>query len=698
MPEEKQPTKQFEDFLQARLKEFQAASEAESASRTKCLDDLRFSTGDQWDANIRSRRERKNKPCLTMDQLQQSVRIVCNEYRQQRPALEVNPVGDEADVETAEILQGLVRHIEVNSDAEIAYDGAHESVVRIGFGSWRLLSDYADDETDEQEIFVEPIRDHFSVYWQAGASQQKAKHCFVVSDVPKETYSEDFSESELSLANFTGVGNVPPEWMSKDTVRVAEYFQVTEEKVEGKKRPVKKVKWWKFNAIEILEGPTDLPGTSIPVFTAYGDDIDVDGQRYLAGLIRNGKDAQRFKNFMVSKAAETVALAPQAPWLVAEGQTIMENDWANANTGDIEVLYYRQTDVGGKPAPVPQRQTVEPPIQAIQQLVQQAGLDLKSALGIYDPSLGQRKGDESGKAIERLQTQGAVSTFNYSDNVARTMRRFGRVLLQWIRDKYDVPRVRRIIKPDGSVSQVVTHNGAEQKAAAEKLLTEKIKKIYDIGVGRYDVTVAVGPSYQTKRQEAAATQLDLMKTLPPPMAANIADITVGNMDIPQSKDIAERLKRMIDPKIIGGDDGDPEVQMQQMQATMQELSKQHELLTKALTEAQKVIETKQIEQQGKVQITQLQEQTKQSVVRMQEATKLAVAQLNASKDLNQSFAENEIKTYQLLHGDAHEAEMQANQQQHEKEQAAQQQAAAAQGQQADQQHEAEMATANQGAE
>jgi hypothetical protein len=288
-----------------------------------------------------------------------------------------------------------------------------------------------------------------------------------------------------------------------------------------------------------------------------------------------------------------------------------------------------------------------------------------------------------------------MATLNYSDNMARTMRRCGKLLLEWIRDKYDVPKIRRIINPDGTVSQVITHNGPEQKSAAQQLQTEQIKKIYDIGTGRYDVTISVGPSYQTKRQEAVATQLDLVGKLPPQVTQNIMDLVVRNMDIPQSSEIADRLKRMIPPQIVGGDEDDPQVQMQKMQATLKEMSQQHELLTKALQEAQKVIETKQVEQQGKVQITQVQEQSKQMIVKMQETTKLAVAQINASKDLDKTFAQAEIDRYDLLHGAAHELALQNDQQAHEREQAMQQQAAAAQSQQADQAHEAGMTAAGQ---
>jgi hypothetical protein len=208
------------------------------------------------------------------------------------------------------------------------------------------------------------------------------------------------------------------------------------------------------------------------------------------------------------------------------------------------------------------------------------------------------------------------------------------------------------------------------------------------------VTVSIGPSYQTKRQEAVATEMDLLKVLGP-AAQNILDLVVGEMDIPQAREISKRLKMMLPPQLQGDDETDPQVKINKMQSTLQQMSQQHELLTKALQDAQKVVETKQIEQQGKMQIAQMQEITKQEVVKMQEATKIAVAQINASKDANQSFAERELEQYKILHEGAHDIAMQKDQQEHEKGLAAQQTAADQQAQTSDQSHEADMTAANQ---
>lgn len=678
------------DIIQEALERFKLAEEAESSWRAEALDDLKFSTGEQWDQDAIN--IRKGKPCLTMDQIQQSIRLVCNQYRQQPPAIEVNPVGDGADVDTAEIEQGIVRHIELNSDAQIIYETTHEQVVRTGFGSCRLLADYKDEISDDQEIFILPIRNQFSVYWQPGVPQEKAEWAFIITDHPVPSYVARYKDSELakrgdgSLSEFTGVGNNAASWVTKEYRRTAEYFTVSEVAEPGKKRPRKKITWRKINAMEVLD-TRDLPGTSIPIFTAYGDDIDVDGKRYVAGLVRNAKDPQRMYNYQCSEATAALALAPKAPWLAVEGQLAGRDEWNNPNA---LILQYKQVDVGGKPAPAPQRITVEPPIQAIMLMTRQASLDLKAAMGIYDPSLGQRRGDESGTAIKQLQQQGSIATLNYADNMTRMLKRLGRSILEWIPQIYEVPRIQRIIKPDGTVDQVVTHVGPDQAVDANGMLTKKIQKVFDIGTGNYDVAISIGPSYQSKRQESVATQLDFLKLLPPPVAINFIDLVTANMDWPQAKEFAARAKKMLPPQLQDGDDTDPEVKAQKLQSQLAQMSQQHELLTAHLNDVTQQLNTKQVEQQGKVEIAKAQAGVDMAIAKLKIDAQIAMAEISTKAQNAVERAQMYTDIWKELHGSAHDVAMQAHQQGHEKDLAAQQAEQAQQSQESDQQHQSDM--------
>ena len=291
-----------EDFIKQALDRFHLAAEAEAELRRDALNDFQFLTGEQWDSQNIESRTRDGRPCLTMNRLRSFRRMVTNEQRQQRPSIQINPVGDESDVETAEVLQGLCRHIEVNSDAEIAYDTGFENMATGGFGYWRIVTDYVDDDSDDQEIFIKPIKNSFSVYFDPRAQEpdySDAMWCHIIEDMPVEVYREQYGDEELAaLEEMRSVGDRTSEWITKETVRVAEYFYVELTK-RKQGSPKKKVRWAKINAVKILD-ERDVPCKFIPVIPVLGDETIIDGKRNLVGMIRDAKDPQRFYNYQIS--------------------------------------------------------------------------------------------------------------------------------------------------------------------------------------------------------------------------------------------------------------------------------------------------------------------------------------------------------------------------------------------------------------
>jgi Phage P22-like portal protein len=657
---EKERVRRFLDLARER---FHLASDATSKLRSDALDDLEFRTGRQWPREIEMQRQIDGRPCLTMNRLPQFIRQVTNEQRQQRPSVQVNPVGDGADTETAEIEQGLIRHIEVQSDAEIAYDHGFDCMVTGGFGYWRVITKVLNPTSGMQEIYIRRVKNPFVIYFDPAATEpdySDARYCFIIEDMPRSEYIAEYGNTEAAtLSDFGSLGDNAAEWATRDTIRVAEYFYVK----GGVDDPERKVKWAKINAMEVLD-ERDWAGKYIPVVPVLGEDLDVNGQRYLAGMVRNAKDPQRMYNYWVSAATELIALAPRAPFVAAEGQIEgHEKEWEQANTRNLSVLTYKPTAIGEKQVPPPQRNTFEPPVQAITLMTRQADLDLKTTTGIYDPTLGQNKEEQSGKAINLLQKQADISNLNWVDNLSRSIRHTGRILLDLIPKIYDSARVQRIIKPDGSTEHVILHN--QQPDAAEMLLSKSVRRIYDVGLGTYDVTVSVGPAYQTKRQEAVASQMALVQAYPQAFGI-IGDMLVANMDWPGAKDMAKRLKKTLPPQLQDSDpNADPEQQVIQLQSQLAQLMQQHAMLTQTVQKQSQMLNEKQVEAQNKIQITQLQEESRQAVIRMQEATKLAVAQINASKDANQSYADRELEAYSILHQTAHEQALATQQQAHE---------------------------------
>jgi hypothetical protein len=313
-----------------------------------------------------------------------------------------------------------------------------------------------------------------------------------------------------------------------------------------------------------------------------GNEFEIDGEVQISGLVRNAKDAQRLYNYWTSQEAEMLALAPKAPFIGYGGQFEgYENQWKTANINNWPYLEVNPdaTDGMGAPLPLPQR---SPPVMAQPGLIQAklgASDDLKATTGQYDPSLGATSNERSGRAILARQQQSNTGTYHYVDNLARAVRHITRQIIDLVPKIYDTQRIARIIGLDGESNMVKID--PTQPEAVRRVVNEQgivIDKIYNPSVGKYDVKVTTGPSYLTKRQEAMDAMGQILQGNPQ-LWAVAGDLFVKNMDWPGAQELAERLKKTIDPKLLQDED-DPALQManQQIQAMGQELDQLHGML------------------------------------------------------------------------------------------------------------------------
>lgn len=645
------------DFLALAMERFRLAEEGEAKVREKSLEDFRFKIGEQWEPTVFQMRDRDARPCLTMNRMRQFCRMVTNEQRQQRPSIQINPVGSRADVATAEVLQGIIRHIEMNSQADIAYDHGFESMVTGGFGYWLIKTKYVSDDDDEQEIFICRILNPFTVFFDPRAVEpdySDAMFAFIIEDMPIETYRANYPNSSLAgITLMATPGNIPYGWLTSATVRVAEYYWVEEEERE-RARPKRTVHWAKINAIEPLD-EDEVPCRYIPIVPVLGDETIVDGRKDLVGLVRDARDPQRMYNFQISAAAEMIALAPKAPFIGAEGQIEgHEVEWAESNRRNFSVLTYKPvSSANGSPMPAPQRNATEPPIQALAMMIRQADNDLKAVTGIYDASLGQQGPEQSGKAVLLRQQQSSIANLNYTDNMARAIRCTGNILLDMIPRIYTDAMMKRIILPDGEVQHVGIYNSQTSDDSPEEVAEQlAVQKVHDIGIGRYDVNVSVGPNYETKRKENIASEVALISAYPAIMPI-AGDLLVRNFDWPQAGEIADRLKAMLPPQ-VQQQSGDPSTAIAQLQAQLAQAQQQMQTMGVMVQKAQNVIGNKLVEGQ-----------TKENLALIDAWTKLNVARINASKDADTAQADRETDMLTSMMGQAHEAGGQAMEHQHE---------------------------------
>lgn len=608
----------------ARLK---LASEAEQDIRTAALEDMRFRAGDQWPEAVKQARAVDSRPCLVINRMPQFIQQVTNDQRQNRPSIKAHPVDDLGDVETAKIIQGLIRHIEYDSNADVAYDTAFEGAVVGGFGYFRVVTEFESPTSFNQVIKIKRVRNPFSVFFDPHSEApdgHDAEWAFVVDDLSKDEYKAKFPASKLAKdsAAWEAIGNTAPDWMPDGGARVAEHFyRVHEEReivllddgqvipaadlaqavamgrqeVDRRTAVVPVVKWCKLNALEILE-KRDWPGIYIPIIPVYGTELYIDGKRTLEGIVRNAKDSQRMYNYWKSAETEAIALAPRTPWIVAEGQLEgHEAAWATANTRNHAYLPYKTVSVGGQPVGPPQRNSFEPAIGAITQASMGAAEDLKATTGIYDASLGGRSNETSGVAIQRRNQQAQTSNFHFVDNLTRSIKHGGRVIIDLLPHIYDTARASRIVGDDG-----------EQKVVKLNQDTGSVGKdgrplIYALDTGRYDVTVDVGPSYASKRQEASAAMIELTKSMPA-IGQAAPDIILKAMDVPGASDLAERMKKTLPPGLADGPAEKKAPIPPQVQAQMAQMGQMIDQLTKQVNESADVIQNKRIELESRERI------------------------------------------------------------------------------------------------
>jgi len=553
----------YDSRIQEAIDFLKFANDADTMNRQEALEDLKFGAGDQWPVELQNSRNLESRPVITVNKVDNYCRQVSNQQRQQRPRIKVHATNTHEDMVDAQTISGIIRHIEVNSNADHAYDNAFEYAVRMGWGYMRIRTDYISEDSFDQEIYIDPVDNPFTVYFDPNSvapDGSDADRCLITTMMLKEEFRKLYPDADDGGTSFTqrGTGDSQSEWITKEDIRLAEYYYTVREKatlyllsdgsstfaddkdffkrldafgitVVDKRDSFKKtIKYCKMTAVEVLE-ERDWAGKYIPIVPVYGRHIVIGDKRKKFGMIRYAKDPQRMYNFWQTSITEGVALAPKAKWLLAEGQDEgHENDWSNANIKSFPLLRYKQTDIDGRPAPAPVRLQPEPPQAGIMAAAMGVDNDIKAIMGVFDPAqLGQ--GNISGKALNGQQQQVDLTNFDYYDNLTRSISHVGKICLDLIPKIYDTERVMRIIGDDGK-PELLTIN---QRDSVDHVLN-------DITVGQYDVVMETGPGYNSKRQEAVDNMLPLLSAAPELMQV-AGDLVFRNMDWPGADIIADRL-------------------------------------------------------------------------------------------------------------------------------------------------------------
>jgi hypothetical protein len=615
-----------QDVLERARKNMDRAIQAEGDNRKAALDDLKFYKGDQWPADVQAQRNFDQRPCLTINKLPTFIHQITNDVRQNRPAINVSPVGDKGDPEVAKMYSGMIREIERKSVADIAYDTAFSQTARGGWGYWRVITEFERPNSFNQVITIKRIRNQFTVYMDPTHQEPDGsdqKWSFISEMLPRSEFKEDYPGAQQMSWTQSGIGDSMKSWITKDEVRIAEYFEIENEKRAlvklsngfiGWKDDVSKevldkfeideerdadfpiVHWYKLTAVEVLEHKL-WAGKWIPVIKLIGDEIDIEGKVTLSGIIRAAKEPQRIYNYWVTLMTEVIALQPKAPFVGAEGQFEgHEQQWKTANTKSNPYLEYKPTDLNGTPLPPPQRQPMTGPPAGIMQAEQVASQDLMATTGIrFDATPKERMYDESGRALRELRKIGELGSFHLVDNLARSLRHTGVILVDLIPKIYNQRRVETILRENDAEERIIIDPSAAKPMGQEKdQQTGKTVSVFNPTYGEYGVTVTIGPSYATKRVEAAESMMDFVRAMTPAapqVGTAIMDLVSRNQDWPGAEEFTTRLSKLVaqlHPGLVAPDMKDipPQVQavLMGMQQQLQQAAQEKVVLTKALAD------------------------------------------------------------------------------------------------------------------
>ncbi len=644
-----------DDILKMARSRMAEAQEADKDNSARALDDLKQLTGvGQWPDEIREEREVAGKPCITINRLPQFVRQVTGDIRRMNPAIKVSPSDNKATEDTAKIYEGLIRHIEQRSDASSVYEQAAEGAAACSIGYFRVRTDWEREDSFNQEIKIERIRNAFSVYFDPAAetpTKQDAGYVFVTEQMSADDFKKSFPKASQEDVDHDGKTDGLQHWREGSNVIIAEYFwkepasrtlllladgstlfedeaaDDLPQEIIVRKREVEthQVKWAKISGNDLLEGPKSIPCKYIPIVAVSGEEWDVGEEVYRSSVIRHAKDSQQLYNFFRSTSAEVVTMQPKAPYIGTIKQ--FENlggYWQNANSENYAFLPYNPDEKAPGP---PQRQPPPVASQGLAQEAMAASEDMKATTGIYDAALGSRSNEASGVAIRQRQMESDVSTSIYTDNMAKAIAQCGRILISMIPKVYDSARIVRILGDDDQEEQIeingfVIENGVQIP-------------INDLTVGSYDLRVSVGPNYSTRRQETQEGMLEFIRNVPQ-AAQLIGDLVAKAMDWPDAEKIADRLAKALPPGMRDQSADTPEeqqaqaMQVQQAQAQAQ-LQQQAQMI-----ELQKAsAETREAEADADKAALEVQEQQLELLVRsgQLEATIAAIVQQQVAQAL-----------------------------------------------------------------
>ena len=561
-------------------------------------EDVNKSYVDQWDPEVRRRRQAEMRPVISVNGIPQYINntvaagqrnTIGVKYVQAGGLEESSPgaIDKQITLSYAQIMSGFARKIEMQSNADTKYIRALQHAVEAGIGWLRV--DIHPDMSDPfaNEIWLEHVRNRWSVLADPRAVQpdlSDMKFAFVHEMISvaefAARYPNFYKEGTHPLndaGGFAGVvGQQQQWWGNEDGVRIFDYYRkevidreyvllihpetrerlplrtdevsniIDELKERGfeekgrMKYPTPEVRILRTTRGHVLEEDHHWPGMRIPLVPCVGRQIDFQDSTMFLSQVRYAIEPQEMRNVWASAATEKIMQSPKNPWILPSSalsdDTIRQN-WENA---DEQNPYFLEWDDSENPSQPPFRNNdATMPTSELQMAGFFTNM-MQEAMGIYQANLGQRSNETSGVAIQRRQDAGAAAQIGFLFSQAGMVRSVGDILRELIPKVYNDDRLVTIINDEGEDIRFHINHYITDRETGKKTL------INSLNLARYDLRVSVGPSSVAQREEFAEVMKVLVGNNPQLMQVG-GDLIIRALNIPYGDVLAKRWRTMVLP-------------------------------------------------------------------------------------------------------------------------------------------------------
>jgi len=697
-----QPTQSDKDVVALAIKRAKAYQDYHSDNIATAEDNNSFIVqGEQWtkvgNVDVKKERENDGLPCLTFNRAPGFVGRHVGKMLKSLPRAKAVGIDSKSDPELGRIVTEIGRKVRRQSRASRIYGQTIKQVMTSGFPSYRrIITDYVDDGSFEQEIYIQWIPYQFSVALDPNATafdtpaRGGPKWGMILEDILPAEFARRYPKAHTkSIEDIGSEEERNSYWMEKDKVRIAEYFYAEPFKVkilsfvtpdtkktinidEKSERhaqliarypgiaPVKdrtveryKIKRCIISGYEILEPAEDWMGKYIPIIPTLPKTSWVKGKQVFEGLYQWAKDAGRMRNYWASALTSNVALS-EAPPYIATNKQIAGNrkDWANPK--GLRVITFEVDPAA--PNIKPSRESPATISQGEVTMLQLAIDEEKALCSTYDASLGNRSNETAGVAIEARDAQSDDAQFEFEDNLAASIEYEEMILIDLYPKVYDTHRIFRIYGEDGRDQGTIEVNQPSGEMLPDDITGELVQKLVnDLSMMRYDVEVQTGPGPSSKRTETAQILSQLAQGNPA-LQAIVTPSIMRSLDFEESDLVAELAEATLSPEMREiiqkkRNKGKPDAQadgqaaiQQAVEAVRQEAAQELQLSDQKMMEMQKQIEQLSLAAKDKSRELDLKEQelalkaremqAKQSEEMEKVAGDVRIAEIEAQKEVD----------------------------------------------------------------